>query len=290
MTKQRVVRFGNYTFPIYQSALRDNFKNTVPKLTRLAGMSGSFNEYGRFRAPLEAGKLDFSFHLVSRTREGMEANRDAVEGLVELGLQQFVIQPSDPAADQRFCFATTNNISVGENLAGNTDLIQPVTMVLSTEDPRWISWPSGVYIGDSLTIGDSWVIGGARVTNTSVSNGTTITAINNGTAETPVLIQVMATPGTASLIEIAHLNDIGEAINKWRWVGNLEAGETLIVDSHDPSVYHIDNLIKKRAFHQMTRLVGDGFIVLKPGANTLQVTGAFSSTVRVELDYYDAWR
>jgi len=286
----KLVRFGNYTFPTQQSSFTDNFRNAVPRTTRLAGMDGSFNEYGRFPPPIESGKVTISFTLVDYTLTGMTAKRDAVNALLQKGQQELFIETSNPSADKRFCYATINNISMPQRFDKYTDIFQPVTIDFQVEDPRWLAWPGAWYIGDDIVIGNSLIIGGARVTNTSVGNDTLITATNNGSAETPILMQFVATPGTATVIEASHLNEWGEIINRWRWEGSLQANETLAVDSSQLAVYHVDNGVKTAAFTPFTRLVGDGFIILRPGANSIRINGAFSSTVSLELDYYDAWR
>lgn len=289
MTK--VLRFGSYVFPETQAGFSDNFKNAVTKTTRLAGTSGAFNEYGSYPEPTEGGTVQFNFTLVEYTIGNMQAKRDAINALRWKGQQPLFVQPGNSYAARRFCMAKLSNINMPQRLDRHTDVFQPVTLNFTVEDPRWLAYPNASYVGDEAIVGSGTTVAADRVAMGVVPGTQYTLPTNNGNTETPVFLRILRVGSNASTITLKHYAPDMTLLQYWIWDGGLTvSGDELWVDSHDASVWKVSNGVMSPAFANFRSFVGDGFLLLYPGANRIELGGSGWTSLNIRMSYYDAWK
>lgn len=295
MSYTRLLYFGEgshvFQLPAYQGDYRDNFASLRTRSDTAPGMDGGLDMFGVLAAPAEVGLITANFTLHSNTRAGMTALRDALAVMTTWGKRPLWMQPADPDEAPRFCRARVRSISMPEKRAQHTDLIQPVTITWEANDPRWLSWPDAVFWDDPGLVWDDFTWVEATVIEEEANNGTIITLTNNGSAPAPVLIRVLTGAETVTNIGVKLEGSQSQALMHWRWNNTLGPGDFLVVDSHaPPTVIASTAAGTDSGYADFERVAGPGFIVLRPGVNTLIVEGTFSDDVTLEFEYYHAWR
>ena len=295
-------RFGMgsrvYTFPNNISTYRDNFKSVVQRTVRLPGADGGFSEYARGVAPTEVGEVRQSFTLVSTTRSGMSALRDALNQIVGWGTQPLFLRPTNyPTLAERSCMAAVNDIQIGEEVDNYTDLHQPVTVIWQVADPRWLSVPSalssiGIW-GMNHTWGngvETWG-GGNDQEILAATSSLNITITNNGNANSYPRIYFKGisslTPLLRTPIRIERVTDLGEVLQQVTYSGaNIGAGDVLMIDPRAKRVW-------RNGANAYADFEHDTFdwLTLVPGANKFNFYYGTpgSSNFKYRILTWDAW-
>lgn len=292
---KQILRFGSgdqlYTFPDTGVAYSDNFRDLVPRTTRLPGLTGGFDELGEEPAPSEIGKVNFSFwlHTELEGRAGrvrMTRLRDAVNEMAAFGWKRLYMQPEDPDADERYCTARINSIQMSERADNRHDLSQRVSVVWQVPDPRWYtqgteawSWGDG-----TLWSGAPW--GGSATAQACSGTSTDITITTQGNAITyPRLIISCAAGQSAQNPTVQRLVGSGTVADEISYTGSLSAGDSLTINCRKSSV----KLGAANAYDDFSFNYPD-WLRLFPGENTLRVTLANSSDAcSIRVLYYEAY-
>ena len=281
-----VITFDSYNFPYVQNWSR-NFANKRRAQVVLPGASGAFNTQGDFFSPAQAGQVDVAFKLVAETREAMDDLRDGVYALAHRGLKQLVFQPTGAEEPTRFCWAEVDSISMPEDKANHSDLIQNVSIVFNVPDPRLFGASLAMWsIGDGSDVGDpGLVIGGGGDVHVVSGELTQIVVTNGGNAPTIPVITVV--PGVG--------NTVSEGIGIYRVEGGLYRDFV----EHGPFA-GTDELYLNGKTHRAT-LNGNptwdnlyyghnNFIVLMPGENDFDILMADAGDDATVIFYFfDTW-
>ena len=288
MTGTHITQFHTYEFH-YEQDYRDNFADVLARTSRVVGVSGGVDEFGRGVALSEVGNVQASFFLISESREGMTALRDDLKKTLSWGVKRLWMQPSDPTAKPRWTRARVNNINIPERRDKHTDLWQKVTLSFQCSDPRWYSHPTAWLLDDGEMLDDGLLVEGYRASSTSINNGSILAVTNNGSTTTPLYLRV--TTGVNSVTDLrVSLRDADDTeISRWQFGDTLASGQILEVDATALSVTVTDTTTVGR-YDAFIPLKGNGFLELPTGTNTLIFTGAFTGVVSVDADYLDAWR
>ena len=284
----RLTKFHTYQFA-YDQDYRDNFADVLARTSRVVGVSGGVDEFGRGVALSEVGNVQAGFFLISESREGMTALRDDIKKLLSWGVKKLWMQPSDPTSKPRWTCARINNINMPEKRERHTDLWQKVTLSFQCADPRWYSHPSAWLLDSGEVLDDGLTIGGYRASSTTVNNGSTISLTNNGSTATPLYLRFDAGANSVTDLRVSLRDVDGVEIGRWRFEDTLSANQILEVDSTALSVTVTDTTINGR-YDAFNPQIGTGFLELPSGANTIVITGSFSGNITMYADYLDAWR
>lgn len=280
------IRFADYTFS-HIAELDDNFGDSVPQTQRLPGLDGGWSHDGDDPTPTTIGSVTLSCWLVAPTRAAMDTQRDALMRLVAMGLQRLVVQPTDPAADPRFCWARLNHIRMNERKDAHTDLWQKAQVIFHVPDPHWYTLGYGVdwQLGDGALLGDSGLeLGsGAFVINASTTL-TSATLTHNGNATAIAAVSIQPPDGASCHNPRVQRVVDGQVVDEIAYSATLNAGDEWIVDARRGLAL----LNGESAFGTKLRYLHPSFLRLAPGDNSLQVRFADSSnaaTVRVWFNH-----
>lgn len=262
-----IVRFGAYTFTHVQTH-SDNFRTARVNVQTMPGMSGGMSTDGIYPAPTSVGRVSLSFVLVANDRADMEAARDAVNALYEVGLQKLVKQPTDAGDAERYCFAYVETISIDEDKSKHTDIFQRVKITFVVPSPFWESAAYASYTladGKDLNDGLTFANGSFAVSASGLLTTTTLT--NNGNA--PAWCKVAVTCGVGQTCAMPTLQRLknGAVADEVAYHGVLAAGDEWFVDgkrqfAHLNGVNVIGGLFSYKTID---------FLRLAPGANTINI-------------------
>lgn len=270
---------------VYLGTYSDNFANLVPKTSRIFGMDGGFPEFGDDRPPSEIGSIRQALTLVSTTRAGMEAKRDALKQMADWGKQKLIMTPSSGGTD-RFCYATINSITVNRDEAANTDLWQPATIYWQVPYPRWrtIGTESELWDGGKLwDDGTVWGGGGGFSASGLVTDQT---VTNNGKTTVQPRISVICGAGqTVTQPTIQRLVN-GIVVDEVVYGGTLVAGDTLEINCREWSV----KLNNVDAYTSSFDFLHPAWFRLASGNNSIRVRQFnISGAATIQFAYYEEY-
>lgn len=282
----RITRFGRgsnvYTFPDTQQSFNTNFADLVPVTQRLPGLSGGFDHYGNDPAPSSIGRVQLTYYLLSATRSGMDTLRDACKRMAAWGKQPLWLRPTDGSAE-RWCMARVNNISINEDLRGNTDLWQPVNIIFQVSDPWWTGLGNSNSVWGSFLWGSGTWGGG---TPTLVTGSGSITLTNNGSLATPVDITITPPAGEVAIDPIIRRIVNGEIVDEVKWTGTLTSADTLSIRASSQAVY----LNAVNAYDSRFSALRTRWMQIEPGSNSIVVQMAEATNeANVNLRYLERY-
>lgn len=289
-----LLRFGAgselYTFdPDKQVSLRDNFRNTVPRTSRLPGLSGGFDEFGSGPAPTEVGNVQVVFWLEAASSAAMETAKRNVNAMASFGKKRLYKQPVDDAQDERYCEARINSIDFTETSRDVPHRRLRVTCNFQVDNPVWLTLGTEAWSwGDGTTWGSGAVWGGNPITEALIGADNTFSVTPGGNAITYPRITFEVPAGkSATNITLQRLvqNVVQDEIS---YTGTLAAGDSLEINCRAYTVRLNGADAYGAAFDFMTaawmRLAGGV-------ANTLRVTMANAADeVTVKLRYFEAYK
>lgn len=306
--KRRIKKFISpsmeYVFPNEQQSLSWNFTNLSPKVTKMPGMSGGFDEYLGGPAPSDTGNINITWKLLADSWAGLRALKDAARAIAASEAGYLFVIPEDQldeARGLRWAETRLNNMSVPENAAAGTRE-QSVTAQFQAANPVWYGCEPTDDTSEPVYNREGWahfddghvfdtpglVWGGPRVVQAGIGDGTQVTCTNRGSHMTLPLIRI--TGGTVtSYIGLRRLHPRTGAIQEaFEWQGEIAATETLVIDCKQATVILEDHRGDINAYETFYVISGPGFIELQPGANTLEFYGDVSG-LSLEVYYPDAW-
>lgn len=229
-------RFGDgiggrqYVWPLdAQVSFSDNFKNVVTQTVRMPGADGGFDPYGTGRSPHEIGSIQSQFWIFFDNFTDATEQIDAISALADWGLQRLVMQPTDPTAAERWCWARANAIATNENVGELPHQRRQIPLTFSVPDPRWFSL---------VSTGSEWETAewesadwGEAEQTINASGITTDTAISySGNAPTEVRVQIQTSAmQTAYYPKVQRLQN-GVIVEEVRW--DAELGSSQLLDIH----------------------------------------------------------
>ncbi|MEL7433253.1 MAG: hypothetical protein AAFN11_04840, partial [Chloroflexota bacterium] len=165
-----ILRFGAgiqlYTFtPDDQLSYRDNFRDVVPRTSRLPGLSGGFDEYGVSPAPTEIGNVSMQFWVLADTPADMYQAKLDIGRMRTFGKRRLYKQPVDGNADEVYCEARINSITWNETTQDRPDKYLRFTVDWQVDNPFWFAQGTEApQYGDGSTFGSGVTYGGSPIT------------------------------------------------------------------------------------------------------------------------------
>lgn len=278
-----------YTFdPDAQVALRDNFRDVVPRTTRLPGLDGGFDQYGTLPAPAEIGLVDVTFWVEQGTYAAMQDALDDVRAMASWGQGRLYKQRLDPDEDELFVYARINSIEIAQNARDMPHRRQRVQIKFQVADPAWLArgteaatWGSGVVWGGATP----W--GGDASPQSCTGTQTDYTETATGNAETHPRILIDIPAGQSATDVIVQRLEEGVVRDQVRYNATLSAGDSLIINCRDKSV----KLNGSDAYTTAFTTLHQAWMRLQPGDNDIRVImDNAGDECEVTLRYYERWR
>jgi len=287
---QRVTRFGSgsqvYTFPDTIQTLNGNFGSLITLTSKLPGADGGFDEFGLGVSPAEIGKVSVEFTLISDTREGMTALRDAVYKMRGFGRKQLFMQPSDNALPPRWCWGRVASIPINEKVAKHTDLWQPVTVNFHVPDPMWYAQGTEAVLWGAFNWGDGSVWGGTAPAWAISGELTDQTVTPVGSAIIQPRIKISCGAGQTVTNPTIQRVVNGEVVDQVSYTGTLVASDVLEINCRAW-------LVKKNSVDAYTSafsFLHPSWFRLYPGANTVRIRFANSTdAATIRMLYFEGY-
>ena len=287
-----LVRFGAgnqvYTFEQNQQiSLRDNFRDVVPRTTRLPGLSGGFDEFGSGAAPGEIGNVQVMFWIFADSEAEMKAKKDEFGAMADWGVYRLYKQPMD-GSPERYCEARLNSAEISETSADqphkrnrvqlNFQVANPAWYSLGTESPSW---------GDGTAWGSGALWGGSAAPNAVVGLQNDFYLNVNGNARTYPRIEVRCGAAqTASGVTIQRLVQ-GVVVDEVKYDDTLNNNDRLIINCRalEITLNGSDNYSNDFTFQNA------GWFRLEAGENTIRVLmDNAGDEADVYFRYYEAYK
>lgn len=288
----RITRFkaGKNTYDFqYLQDWSANFAKATTSNTSIPGMHGSFDNYGDEPAAAPAGSVQLNFALYSSDAEEMTQFKNELRSMGRWGKGRLYMQPDDPNAAERFCFARFDDISDPENLNRHTSILMRVSAAFSVSDPHW--YTQGTYPpvwGDGTKWGSGAKWGGGALPNACAGTQTDFTITREGNAPTrPQLVIQCGAAQTAEDVTIQRLEN-GVVVDEVKYTGVLNNHDLLIINAWSLSV-RLNNAdgYDDRFVDPVANM--DWFYLLT-GENALRVKMKNSGDAcSVTVKYYEAW-
>jgi hypothetical protein len=318
--------YGTYEFPD-QSSGSMAFGDIVTSTQRMAGMDGTFDEYGDARAPQSGGNVQSTWWINPADRAKITGLKDAALKMQAFGRGRLFIKPEacpDERRRIRWAKARVNNINMSENVRDVPHLRQKVSGSFQVNQSGWYgcepssieeAWnTNGWYYFDTPnlkwdTTGMTW--GGPRY-SANVSNGSTIQVQNSGSRPTLPIIRIGAKgqpwligePGlmmgdghTLDTVGLPFrrfgmrrlLGDSKIVVDEWYWSGEIAANEILVIDCQKNTLVWETASGDVSGFGNWEVRKGRGFFEIPPGTHTWEVFGEFDDTAYVDVEFDDSW-
>jgi hypothetical protein len=269
--------------------LRDNFGDVVASTTRLPGLTGGYDHYGKSSAPGAIGKIEYTFTLQTDTLTEMDAKRRDIRAMQTWGVQK-LYRSVDFDNNEQWCHARINNIDFTETYSGHTHFRQQFKIIWQVADPHWLNGGTvsdGPQWGGAVWGQFSWGgSGGFQKTVAALSNGT-YTLTYNGAVPAPAIInlqanRVMAT-NTFTLERLVNGSAVDRIKNE---TGGISANDLYVINAGTLSFTRAGN----DAFSAFAYRRPEIF-VLEPGDNTIKITNADSqAAITVWIKYQERYR
>jgi hypothetical protein len=290
----RITRFRTYeheyvfdeSASVFLQDWQDNFGDGVPDTRRMGGMNGGFDNYGAQPFPIEIGNVRMNVTLSAETEDEMTALLDGIRQMSWWGKGRLYMQPADPDADERWCWAKCQGITSAHNFKKHTDLMMHVPINFQVSDPYWYSQGSFPWLWGDGTIWGEAPWGGAFVDVPCAGLTTDFTHAREGNA--PVRARVTVTTGPGETVQNFTVQRLASGIvmDEMKYTGILPQNSTLDLDAWAMQVLLDASNAYTTAF-TTKRL--DWFTLL-PGNNSIRVKMAnIGDACTVTIRNYEAW-
>lgn len=251
-----------------QSTYRDNFRNGVPRMTRLPGVSGGYDELGIVEMPSEVGNIRVQLWALAETPSIMFLKKKRIGIIKSFGTAVLTKQPIG-GGETMYCLAKVNNIDYTEN-ANNTPFRHlQFAIDFQVADPRWRAIGTTGGIWDDGTIWDDGSIwDGEDVAVACSGFATKFTVTPDGNSPTrPVITFLCGVGETASQLRIQRLVG-GAIVDELSYSTTLVAGDSLVIDCESKTI----KLNGADAYGSAFEFASADWLALMPGVdNTIRV-------------------
>lgn len=281
----KITQFDTYTFPTTGLEFNTNFADLVPRINRMPGLDGGFDEFGDGASPREVGNVRYSFLVRAATASALATEIDTIRALARRGLRKLTMNAGTPTNATRFCWAKINNIQTPKTFVTVPTTVQRVTIDWSVPEPYWLTQGS-----EGLTTwggGSTWGGGGVWGTAPTAFSGTStsfnITPGGNGLIYPRIYIATGA--GQTAENPAISRNIAGVAQEVITWTGTLNANETLEIDCRTLAARR--NGIDNYSAFTFNR---PWWMVLEPGVtNQMIITAQVGNAGTIRLAYFERW-
>lgn len=285
----RPIKFGSYVFLDNGLEFQPNI-GEVPRVTRLPGVSGGFDEFGFSPSPSEIGNVRFRFIMIASTESAMSPLRDAVKGLPTLGVDRLYIEPY-AGATQRWAWARINNITMPEDYRKRARNYQEVTIDFQLSNPRWFSENAeGTHRwGDGHTYGAASALPAIPGLAPTVVSGlsTVLNRTNNGNAIARPRLILRCAAGQFYENPIIERTKKGFVVDQVALFRTITAGQIMEIDCRRLAV-KVDGF---DAYGADFLAQNPDWMKLEPGVNAIQIRSTNAGSAgTLRIAYYDTWR
>lgn len=255
------------TANVILETLSTNFAELVTRTQRLPFADGGFDQLGNGRSLSEIGTVRQQVVLVSDTREGMQAKRDALKAMADWGLGTLYYQPTDVGQAERWVRCRVNNVTMAEQTHMHSDLHQTATIVWQAAEPFWRTAGNGLTWGGGSIWGNAAAIWGGG-SGTTITGSGTLTLTNSGNAYTQPSISIR--PPTSQQVNGVTIRRVlnGRVEDEVRYDGVLAALDYLFIDTARLAVW----LNGAWAYNELFTYKNASWLRLLPGSNSVTVT------------------
>jgi len=316
-----LLRFGAgselYQFDVSrQISLRDNFRDVVPRTTRLPGVHGGFDDLGWGRAPGEIGNVQVVFWIIRDTPAEMAAALAAVGRMANWGVKRLYKQSMDGTRREMFCEARVNSIDYTQSASNLPHERQRVVVNFQVATPYWYSYPFDVrYMNSGFTMlsglqmsgylpqiitGNQQIIvnvaGNAPVLPViRISSGKFSGTWNFGDAgiffDGVGLYFDGSTVGTVADVQLRRIDvDTGAITHEIAWDDVIAQDDRLVIDVGGLRVVHEDATQGNVDGYVDLRVTRATWMELMPGVNVIEISGTWTGSIAVFIEYLEAWR
>lgn len=251
-----------------QSTYRDNFRNGVPRVTRLPGVSGGYDELGIAEMPSEVGNIRVQLWALAETPAAMFLHKKRIGVIKSFGTAVLTKQPIG-GGETMYVLAKVNNIEYAENVKNTPFRQLQFAIDFQVPDPRWRAIGTTGGIWDDGTIWDDGSIWDGEDVEEAVSGLTTeITVSPDGNAITlPTITFLCGVGETASQLRIQRLVG-GAVVDELSYSTTLVANDSLIIDCESKTI----KLNGADAYGSAFEFKTAAWLALMPGIdNTIRV-------------------
>lgn len=316
-----LLRFGAgselYTFvEARQVSLRDNFRDVVPRTTRLPGVQGGFDDLGWGRAPAEIGNVQVTFWVMADSAAEMAAALEAVGKMATWGVKRLYKRSQDGARREMWCEARVNSIDYTQSAANMAHMRQRVTINFQVVNPGWYAYPFDVrYLNSGLTMAS-----GATLTGwipTIITANTTLNLTVGGNLAVLPVVRIVSgrfaqtwnfndagvdfddvglffdgsTTGTVADVTVRRLDvDTGVETHRVHWGATIAQDDRLVIDAGAYRVIHEDASAGNISGYGDLEVTRSTWLELMPGVNQLEISGTWTGAIAVFIEYLEAWR
>lgn len=264
-----------------QVSITPTFGDTVPSVSRLVGVDGSFINEGRSRPRSASGNVQAFFWLTADTASAMQTKRAEYHKMLGWGLARLFKENQDGVT--MWTWAVVNNLQDNQSVQERPHRLQRVQVNFQCSKSRWFCKP-----GDALSTAGVYTEGATRSASNSVANGSTVSVTNNGTAPAGLKITWTA-PGGVTITNpaIERRDGGGTAIEKVTYTAVLSPTDTAEIDARNHQLS--ENLTVSPSYGKLTVLTAD-WLTIPPGTTTLYISGTFSGgNGTLDLDWWDTY-
>jgi hypothetical protein len=219
-----------------QASYRDNFRNGVPRTTRLPGVSGGYDELGIKEAPSEIGNVSVDIWLLADTPQQMFLAKKTIGRLKSFGTTILTKQPVG-GGETMYCLAKLNNADWNEDARSTPYRHLRVSLDFQVTDPKWRAAGTTGGIWDDGTLWDDGTVWDGEDVSVAVSGVTTeFTITPDGNAVTfPTITFVCTTGQSASQLKIQRLV-AGSVVDELSYSTTLVANDTLEINAETKTI------------------------------------------------------
>lgn len=261
-------QFGDiYTFPDTQISYNDNFRELLTRTQRVPGGHGGFDQLGDERGLSEVGSVQAAFWLEFNSEAEAAEMMDTIGLINDAGVQRLFMQHYG-TMPLRWCWARLNNQQQAQSVLNMPHKRQRVPLSFEISDPFWYTPGNGAVWGGGWLWSDGTLWGGDADATTNVTGlSTDLTFTNNGNAFTLPKITIRPPTGESVQDPIIRRIVAGEVVDEVKWLGKLEAEDSLVIIPDRHAVYLNSVAIYSSVFQAKNA----HWMRLLPGANTLRV-------------------
>lgn len=280
----QVMRFGlgateSYKFtPKNQTEYQDNFSNIMQSGVRVVGKDGVVTPYGLGRGPAESGNVSIRFWVFGDDIYDTGQQISQIRGLGYLGLRRLFKLHSN--GELMWTWASVSSVTTAQTVRRSSHLRQQVQVTFQCPETRWYGTPGMYFLDDELLFGDGLSFPPLKLDQEAVSNGSTVTVTNRGNAPVSAYVRWEGN-GTDSFTNpvLVRKNWLGETVNSLTYTATIGANDVVEIDARSYSV---------TSRNALTALSGD-WLTIPAGSWTLTVSGTFTSTGLLSIDFWDGW-
>ena len=278
----RLTRFGDYTFPTYDTINR--MGASVASGNYVSTAAGAYDPYGDDTIVTGPFQIRRRMTLVATSAAALETAMDEVRALK--GTKKTLYGRTAAGYTRR---AKARCAQVLYDQSWDNVIDQPVDLIFELLTDHWngnAHTDDGWYLDSGKYFDDGWMLDSGNE-ETMASSPHTFTVTNGGNKDSTYNI-IVVTAGSAAITSV-RIQNTTSGLSDITWTGTLAAGNELRIDCGTFSVTNDGT----NAYSGITVNSGHSqgpWLSLAPGNNEIDITFAGGSTdSTVGMEFWDGW-